>query len=154
MEIAAKTKEREQSIYIIKPEGWMNHRITIRSKIRRCGLTIVDSAQVPIPKWAVEKLSLGLPEDLRQFIRNHLFGRMCEVGIVEGDGAIKKLLEICGESYNPNECAPGTIRREFAPRMPHWTGKRTYWLNVIHQPKDEEEAARDLELILKLLPKK
>lgn len=143
--------EQKQTVYIIRPEG-RAYRLSIRNNIQyKTGLVISVSADVRITKQAIEKFFPNLPWNMREMAELLLAGKRCELGIVKGEDAIHKLRKICGVSSNPNECAPGTVRREFGPRMPIKAGKDFYWRDVIYYSKDGEDAARDFELAWKLL---
>jgi nucleoside-diphosphate kinase len=57
--------------------------------------------------------------------------------ILEGDGAIQKVFDICGPT-DPTEAAPGTIRRDFGVDKPH---------NVVHRSDSAEAAAKEIGLL-------
>lgn len=142
----------EQTVYFIKPEG-RAYRLAIRESIQfRTGLNISVCADVLITKQAIEKFFPDMSWSVREMAEAFLAGKKCELGIIEGWDAIDKLRKICGASSNPNECAPGTIRREFGPRIPIKAGPRDfYWRDVVYCSKNAEDALRDLELARKLL---
>jgi nucleoside diphosphate kinase len=68
------------------------------------------------------------------------------MGIVEGEGAIAKLLEVVGESTDPRQCAPHTIRARFGTEPLNWQGHFVYFQNVMHRSKTPDEVKRDIEL--------
>lgn len=140
-----------KSVYIIKPDGVL-HREKIRAMIVSAGLNIVASKTVYLDPDALYTLYPDAPLNILIFIMGEemLNGR-CEIGIVEGDNAIERLVELCGEKVNPFECRTGTIRYAFKD---HSTETRvndyTYYRNTIHRSKNETEVQRDLELYERL----
>lgn len=140
----------EQSVFIIKPEA-IAVCAEILEMIKEGGLRIKLSYCTPLEEWVIEKLYPNLTEDLYLATKTHMGGKLCHIGIVEGENAVEKLLTLCGKSTNPNQCAHGSLRKKFASSSAHWTGIGDYWYNVIHRPKNKDEAARDLKIVMALL---
>ncbi|MHB1118186.1 MAG: nucleoside-diphosphate kinase [Minisyncoccota bacterium] len=142
----------ERSIYLISPEGMTHHR-AIQTQIQASGLVIIDYARVLISMGVIKDLSEGFSVEIWQSLKDHLFGRLCEIGIVEGDDAVQKLFSLCGKSPDPKECAQGTIRKKFAPtKTPHERGESDYWHNVIYCPQSNEEFGRCFKIASKFFP--
>lgn len=143
----------EQSVFIIKPEG-IRHREAIRQMIEIPGLYIMGSYFIAMPKWVLAKLYPDLAAEkgkLWDMTCRHLFNKQCEVGIVRGRGAMEKLLAVCGTDKSPAQCGPRTIRGLFGYERPvELVGGQRYWLNVIHRPKNKEEAVRDAKIYFAL----
>ena len=57
--------------------------------------------------------------------------------ILEGDGAIQKVFDICGVT-DPAEAAAGTIRKDFGVDKPH---------NVVHRSDSIEAAEKEIGLL-------
>lgn len=128
------------SAYLIKPEG-MCLADPIRRAILQSGLVIVRSRVIQFPKWGVDFLYPGLPPAIEEATRKHLVGQGCEMGMVWGFDAIRRLVNVCGESTDPQKCAPGTIRRDYAGMSPPLllTDGQSYFPNLIHRPRSEAE---------------
>jgi nucleoside diphosphate kinase len=140
-------------VYIIKPEG-MAHREVIRQMIELAGLVIVSSRLVVLPEEVMAELYPDLYHEQGEFwhaTKERLAGEWCEVGIVEAEKAISKLLTICGEATDPRDCGPETIRARFGTKPYFRHGAFVYYQNVIHRSKNEREAATDLRIAHKLL---
>ncbi|MDO8593781.1 MAG: nucleoside-diphosphate kinase [bacterium] len=141
--------QMEQSVYIVKPEG-MLHRDSIRQMITNTGLSIIDSYIVTIPKWVPATLypDLSLEKGrLWELTCQQFVGKRCEIGVVSGEGAIGKLLAVCGTEISPARCASQTIRRVYGFRNPiKLPGGGCFWFNAIHRPKNREEVLRDANI--------
>ena len=142
-----------RSVYIIKPEG-MSRRETIRQMIAETGLVVVSYV---IARLTLEDLELLYPHihlhhrEMWDETLRHLLGQECEVGLVEGDDAVHRLLLICGRHTAPPQCSSKTIRGMFGDSLARHLGGtegKTLWYypNVIHRPRDEEEARKDLQI--------
>ncbi|MEK7552542.1 MAG: nucleoside-diphosphate kinase [Patescibacteria group bacterium] len=136
----------EQSVYLIKPEG-MLFAGRIRKMIEGAGLTIVYFHHVMINEAALIRLYPNLSDEIWQATVRHLNNRVCEIGMVEGETAIARLVAVCGESTNPSLCKDKTIRRIFScyPAIRLSSGG-FYFRNAIHRSKDHEEFLRDQQI--------
>jgi nucleoside diphosphate kinase len=144
----------ERSVYLIKPEA-MARRDDIRQMLEQhYGLPVTIFGEAKI---GLDVLATLYPDvfreggELWEATCNHLLGKICEIGIVEGENAIRRLFTACGEKTNPQECGPSTVRAVFQSGFSiQLRNGGTYWLNVIHRPKDLEEANRDLKIAYRL----
>jgi nucleoside diphosphate kinase len=138
-------------MYIIKPE-WLSRREAIRDMLMLSGLNIVDEVTVRLTESELRALyPISTPTCLWDAILDHMAGKECEVGIVEGNDAVHKLVTVCGRNINPAQCPYKTIRGRFGDelsRVVGWSDGRPVWYhpNVIHRPRDEEEAVRHLQI--------
>lgn len=139
-----------RSIYVIKPEA-ISSRDDIRKLIVSVGLNIVRTAEALIPGTTLEALYEGMSPDLRKATQLFMGHEICEIGEVEGKGAVQRLVKVCGHSTDPNECDRETIRGRFGLRQPARIGSAFYFRNAIHRPESEEEAQRDLQLFAPIL---
>lgn len=143
----------EKTVYIIKPEA-LPHRQEIRLMIAEANLAITHSAVALLPEWVLVELYPDLARERNELwiaTLEHLLNQECEIGIIEGENAMKKLLNLCGEETSPVACRVGTIRARFGEPIPLPAGERFYWRNAIHRPKTQEEAANDLLVANRLL---
>lgn len=135
------------SMYMIKPEA-MPHREEIRERIGH-HLTLGETKMMRLPDWAMNELYDDLTEDLRRATRVTLENPV-ELGLVHGEDAIMRLLELAGDKTSPRECHPDSIRYQFGIRDPMVVGGARYFLNAIHRPKTLEEAATHIALFRRL----
>lgn len=59
--------------------------------------------------------------------------------VLEGDGAIQKVFDICGPT-DPQEAVAGTIRKDYGVDKPH---------NVVHRSDSVEAAQKEIGWIFK-----
>lgn len=135
------------SIYMIKPEA-MSRREHVRRLIGR-NLTIGQTKTIRLPDWALDELYDDLTEDLRRATRVALEDPV-ELGLVYGEDAIMRLLELAGDKTSPRECHPDSIRYQFGIREPMIIGGARYFLNAIHRPKTPDEAVTHVALFRRL----
>lgn len=135
----------ERSVYIIKPEA-VAHRERIRSRIHDAGLRVVAHKVVVLPTHAIESLYPDMEADLHAATLHYFGVGPSEIGIVEGDDAIKRLNQVAGDFVDPAKCPPSTIRASYGFKSPVKWRSAIYFLNGIHRSKDANEVARDLAL--------
>ena len=140
----------ETTLFIIKPEG-MQFRGVIRSRVVESGLVVRRSVVARLSEFHVAALYPDLSPDLRRATANFVLSGDCEICEVVGENAVRRLLEVVGHATDPNECSPGTLRKEFGCKVPECVGSAIYFRNAIHRPKDSEEAQRDCSLLASLL---
>lgn len=137
---------REESVYLLKPEGMQKSR-EIHEMILAAGLEIMRRHEFIVPDWVVRALYPRLEAGHMAAILARLQGVRSEIGVVCGEAAIQRLLDLSGTSTNPLQCAEGTIRRRFWVSLGN--GARDGWPmygNVIHRSADAAEVLRDLEI--------
>lgn len=140
----------ETSLYIIKPEG-MPFRSTIREIITCNGLKVRCVRTIRLGEHHLRELYPHLSPDLWRATVQFMQCGECEVGVVEGESAVKRLIAIAGHSTDPNECGPKTVRGRCGMRIPDRVGTAVYYRNAIHRAKNKEEATRALALFSDLL---
>lgn len=129
----------ERTVVLIKPDGFEKH-ITgeIISRFEKAGLRLVSLKMVKLTQpildqwYAHHKDKPFFPSLSAQMMSTPVVAF-----ILEGDGAIQKVFDICGPT-DPAEAAPGTIRRDFGTDKPH---------NVVHRSDSAEAANKEIGLL-------
>ena len=129
----------ETSYYVIKPHGSV-FREEVRAMIEGAGLTITECKRLMMHGWALEKIYSDLPEKYRDAVFRPFKGKLVEVGLVVGENAIDRLLQITGTELDPVDCAPGSIRFKFGGREPLMIDGVRCYTNIIHRPRNKTEA--------------
>jgi len=124
----------------------MPNREAIREMIAASGLVILRSTVCTLPDWVVPTIYPDIEADRWGFVQEIMSSAPCEIGVVEGEGAIRTLFELCGTSIDPARCAVGTIRARFGVKGRLGVGDRWYYHNVIHRPRDGAELERELDI--------
>jgi nucleoside diphosphate kinase len=132
---------------MIKPEA-MFHREDVRKLIGHY-LNLGEMKTMRLPDWAMDELYDDLTEDLRRATRVALENPV-ELGLVHGEDAVMRLLQLAGDKTSPRECHPDSIRYRFGIREPMVVGSARYFLNAIHRPKTSDEAAAHIALFHRL----
>lgn len=134
-------------MYIIKPDG-MARRLEIRDMIEQSSLVVVRSATAILPVWVVEVIYPDLSEERCNTAIHYMTCDECEVGILSGNDAVRRFLNLAGEFVEPGRCEPGSIRAKFGTKDPlqGW-----YYNNAIHRPTNQYEAVRDLAIAYQLI---
>jgi len=129
----------EQTVVLIKPDGVQKHIIgKIIDRFESKGLVIralkmVQLTQTILDQWyAHHKDKPFFPSLCRDMMVTPVIAM-----VVEGDGAIQKVFDICGPT-DPAQAAPGTIRRDFGVDKPH---------NVVHRSDSAEAAKKEIGLL-------
>ncbi len=137
----------------------MPYRRTIRQRILRGGLSILASRQLKIPRWAYEAIyprhkRAAVPDGawMRRLV--YTTGGRSEIGVVEGENAIECLMTLVGKKPGPADCEVGTIRRDLGVHAVENIDGFDFHARVMHRAENEEEAAHDLPIVLKLLRKR
>lgn len=128
----------ERTFAMLKP-GVLSRRIAgeILARIERKGFEIVGMKLMRVPRTLAET-------HYAEHREKPFFGGLVEymtsgpvvAMVLEGDGAIKILRNLCG-STKAEEACPGTIRGDYAMH----TG-----LNIIHASDSPESARREIDL--------
>lgn len=129
----------ETSFYIIKPHGLL-FREEVRAMIEGVGLIITESKKLVMHRWALEIIYSDLPEKYRDSVFLLFKGKSVEVGLIVGENAIDKLLQITGTELDPVDCAPSSIRFKFGGHKPLIINGVRCYTNIIHRPQDKTEA--------------
>ena len=132
----------------------MPFRKIIRDMIQKAGLAIIRHHEVSLTPEVLEQLYPGLDPEIMAVTKQALLDKVCEIGLIRGDDAIARLLEICGKNVDPKQCAHNTIRNLFGRRTPirNNSGTIVYYFNIIHRPKNKSEAERDLAIYVAITP--
>lgn len=137
------------SLYMIKPEA-MNSRNEIRDRIKN-ELAVVAIKTILLPSWVIDELYTDLNDSLRN-ATNIALSDPVELGIVQGDHAVERLLDIAGKNTKPSECHSTTIRYQYGKWDPILVGGVAYYMNAIHRPKNDEEANAHISLFDRIEP--
>lgn len=129
----------EQTVVLIKPDGVNLHIIgKVIDRFETAGLKVVALKMVQLTQpvldvwYAHHKDKPFFPE-----LSKHMMSTPVVAFVLEGEGAIQKVFDICG-STDPKEAAPGTIRRDFGVDKPH---------NVVHRSDSAEAAQKEISLL-------
>ena len=140
----------ERTVVIVKPEG-LSYLDQITSRFISEGLRIVKVFSACFTSRVLEKLYQDATacEELWSTLLKFLAQKPCRVFILEGDGAIERVVRICGDNMDPGLCNRETIRFQlgvqFAPILV--AGYGPFHRNIVHRSRTVEEAARDLILV-------
>lgn len=133
----------ETSFYIIKPHGLV-FRKEVRAIIEASGLIIAESKNLILPAWALKIIYSDLSEKYGDAVFQPLNGAFVEAGLVTGEDAINRLLQITGTELDPVDCAPSSIRSRFGGRKPLMIDGVRYYINIIHRSRNKIEAEKDI----------
>ncbi|MFA6273027.1 MAG: nucleoside-diphosphate kinase [Candidatus Paceibacterota bacterium] len=135
----------ETSFYIIKPHG-LAFREEVRAMIEGVGLTITESKELVVHSWALEIIYSDLPEKYRDAVFLQFKGKSVEVGLVMGENAIDKLLQITGTELDPVDCALSSIRFKFGGHKPLIINGVRCYKNIIHRSQNKTEAENGIKV--------
>jgi nucleoside-diphosphate kinase len=126
----------ERTLSIIKPDATRRNLTgKINARLEEAGLRIVGQRRIRMTREMAEKFYAVHAE--RSFF-NDLCAFMTSgpvvVQVLEGDGAVARNREVMGAT-NPQNAAPGTIRRDFAESIE---------ANSVHGSDSLENAAREV----------
>jgi len=136
----------ELTIYIIKPEATL-FCDNIHFDIESNGLSILKTKTGYLPPHIVENLYYNSPLEIIEASKYFMCRDVCEVGIVQGLGAIQKLRELCGAFTNPRECNQQTIRYKYGIHTPVYFSNILYYRNGFHCPKTIIETKNNSALL-------
>lgn len=129
----------ERTVVLIKPDGVEKHIIgEIIGRFEKADLVVVALKMVRLTQqildvwYAHHKDKPFFPSLSAQMMSTPVVAF-----VLEGDGAIQKVFDICGPT-DPAEAAPGTIRRDFGTDKPH---------NVVHRSDSAEAAQKEIGLL-------
>ncbi len=129
----------EQTVVLIKPDGYQKKVVgQVIDRFERAGLTLVALKMVRLTQplldvwYAHHKDKPFFPSLCADMMATPVVAM-----VLEGDGAIQKVFDICGPT-DPAEAVPGTIRRDFGVDKPH---------NVVHRSDSVEAAQKEIGLL-------
>jgi len=131
----------EQTVVLIKPDGFQKKvvgKVIDRFESAGLGLKALKMVKLDRPLleiwYAHHKDKPFFPEIVALMTSSPVVAM-----VLEGDGAIQKVFDICGPT-DPAEAAPGTIRKDFGVDKPH---------NVVHRSDSAEAATKEISLLFK-----
>jgi nucleoside diphosphate kinase len=145
-----KLNEIETSFFIIKPEA-MPHRNSIKSMILASGFRIVSTKVIILPEFLLTEIYPSVSGELWSLTLQYMAKGESEMGLVEGEDAIKRLLVLGGLSTDPALCASDSIRGQYGFKEAIKIGKTHYYRNGFHRSHDKVEAERDVKLFASCL---
>jgi len=129
----------ERTVVLIKPDGMEKHIVGDiitrfeKAGIRISALKLVQLTQNILDIWyAHHKDKPFFPELSKQMMATPVVAM-----ILEGEGVIQKVFDICGPT-DPNDAAAGTIRRDFGTDKAH---------NVVHRSYSAAAAEKEIGLL-------
>lgn len=129
----------EQTVVLIKPDGYQKKVVgAVIDRFERAGLFLVGLKMVKLTQeildvwYAHHKDKPFFPDLCKQMMSTPVVAI-----VIEGDGAIQKVFDICGPT-DPADASPGTIRRDFGVDKPH---------NVVHRSDSKEAAEMEIGLL-------
>ena len=131
----------ERTVVLIKPDGFEKHIIgKIIDRFETAGLHLVALKMVKLTQQIID-VWYAHHKDKPFFpsLSQQMMSTPVVAFVLEGDGAIQKVFDICGPT-DPAEAKPGTIRRDFGVDKPH---------NVVHRSDSAEAAAKEIGLLFR-----
>jgi len=129
----------ERTVVLIKPDGMEKHVVgNIIERFEKAGLKIIALKMIKLTKplleiwYAHHKDKPFFPDIVAQMTSSPVVAF-----VLEGNGSIQKIFDICGPT-DPQEAAPGTIRKDFGVDKPH---------NVVHRSDSAEAAQKEIGLL-------
>jgi nucleoside-diphosphate kinase len=129
----------EQTVVLIKPDGVAKHIIgKVIDRFESKGLEIVALKMVRLTQ-AILDVWYAHHKDKPFFpaLCVDMMATPVVAMIVQGNGAISKVFDICGPT-DPAVALPGTIRRDFGESKPK---------NVVHRSDSPEAAKKEIGLL-------
>ena len=131
----------EQTLSIIKPDAVANYKIgEILSRFEKAGLKIAAAKMVQL---TLEQAKAFYAIHAARPFYNDLVAFMTEgpvlITVLEGPNAVAKNREIMGAT-NPQDAAPGTIRKDFAQSIDR---------NAVHGSDSLENAKNEIAFFFK-----
>ncbi len=129
----------ERTVVLIKPDGVAKHiigKIIDRfetAELKVVALKMVQLTQPILDVWYAHHKD----KPFFQSLSAQMMSTPVVAFVLEGDGAIQKVFDICGPT-DPADAPAGTIRKDFGVDKPH---------NVVHRSDSAEAAAREIGLL-------
>lgn len=132
----------ERTVVLVKPDAMEKHivgQIIARfekAELKLVGLKMLQLTRPLLEIWYAHHKDKPFFDDLvRQMVSTPVVAF-----VLEGEGAIQKVFDICGVT-NPTEAAAGTLRRDFG---------ESSIKNVVHRSDSAEAAQKEINLLFKL----
>jgi nucleoside-diphosphate kinase len=142
----------EKSLVLIKPDGVKRGLIgECLARFEKMGLKIIGMKMVWITKEFAEKHYYDVKERYDQKILDNLTDYLKKGPVIaivlEGVDAIENIRKIVGARPYPKECAPGTIRGDFAHiSKEHANAANRPVGNLIHASSNQKDAEHEINL--------
>ena len=141
-----------KTLVVLKPDAlYSEHIFDIIERFRQDGLKIDESYRYKAPKEFAEQHYADplkrLPEDIGRTIVNYLSDGDSLAMMVSGRDAVDKARKISGRHFQPKDCEPGTIRRDFGSdnkEKAEAEGRAVY--NLVHTSDSLESAEKEIQL--------
>ena len=147
----------EKTIAMIKPEG-MLHQQFIHHRLSQHGLTIVDRKMIVLDEKMLSTIYADLPPVFKAPTMAHLNGQTVEVLVIQGENAIRAVMNEVGDHKDPEQCDARQIRSVLAKKTDSKemrisiTPRLTYCKNFVHRangPREVEVQAKLFGINLK-----
>ena len=126
----------EYSLFMIKPMAY-EHKREILDFISK-ELKIESTRDVLLSKDFLNKLYKNENDKFKRINTLYLAGKMACIGVVSGENAKTKLVEICGEHFIPEKCNPNSIRYKYRNNKVAKIDGEIFYVNAIHKSTPEE----------------
>lgn len=145
--------EEEATFVMLKPDAL--HRGKVGEIIRRLeetGLKIVAiDIRSPSKELAREHYGPEIAERHGEEVRENLVDYVSEFMVLpmvlQGRNAVKKVRDVMGESFDPMDCSPGSIRGDMSCYSAAFADEEEIPIpNLIHGAESVEDAEREIEL--------
>jgi nucleoside diphosphate kinase len=131
------------TLCIIKPEA-LRHREPIWSRILASGLRVTLNCTLALDEHRAAGFYRSLPIGRRIPAVRSLLGGPVEIAILTAPDAVDRLIRVCGTHSVPDECEPGTIRRDFGEGWDYSDPNIPVLRNAIHRCKSPSQAAASI----------
>jgi len=136
----------EQTFFCIRPYCFEKRDI-IKKLINDKGFNIKKDK----PVWLTEKdlrvmYAHEEPSTYFDACVHFMTHGFAEVGIIEGEEVISKLVKLVGHTHIPNQNDANTLRRIFGEEEPISFNGFDYYFNPLHRSSSQEEAEREIAL--------
>ncbi|MFB6216797.1 MAG: nucleoside-diphosphate kinase [Candidatus Aenigmatarchaeota archaeon] len=146
-------QKRERTFVMLKPDALHRGEIgSIISRIEDSGLKIV-AIDIRKPSQDLAKKHYGpeIAERHGETVRSNLVDYITEFAVipmvVEGRNAVEKTRDLLGESFDPMDCSPGSIRGDLSSYSTEIAdGEDIPIPNLVHASEDPEDARDEIDL--------
>lgn len=143
----------ERTFVMLKPDALHRGDVgTIISRIERTGLKI---AGIDIRKadrdLAMKHYGPEIAERHGDTVRENLIDYITEFPVIpmviEGRNAVEKVRNLLGESFDPSECSPGSIRGDLSSYSAETADEEDIPIpNLAHAAEDADDAEKEIDL--------
>lgn len=71
---------------------------------------------------------------------------LAEMGIIEGENAVRRFKKLCGEDPNPLKCGENPLRKTFGKEEPKFYQGQIFFLNGVHKSADKRNSITEIKL--------